>query len=331
MSEKTLAALHARLAPLAVKTSRLAVPPPRETRFGSCLALSHVHYRRIRCHGSVSFRPIHQSGDRREQLIPNARALRAASHSPFPVRAASRSHDRVQPQKETPMTLSLVTTKPADPVAHHRPKFILLIGSGRSGKSFWSRWFVERAAERGAPLDIYDADPLSPPAAGRFDHGLRFGLQDQDWLEKKIIALAEARRSLILDPGPMLFGLIEWFTALPVAESVEEYGLDFVAVYLLTPDPDSLPRLPYFLNLIKPPRAVIVLNEWRISADDAANAFADIIADPRVVAARADGARIITMPHRPLPKHLTALRPQYDPEWLHRMEDNFAPVAAWFD
>jgi bifunctional non-homologous end joining protein LigD len=44
MSQKTLAALHARLAPLAVKTSPLAVPPPRETRFGGRLALSRVHW-----------------------------------------------------------------------------------------------------------------------------------------------------------------------------------------------------------------------------------------------------------------------------------------------
>jgi ATP-dependent DNA ligase len=44
MSQKTLAALLARLAPLAVKTSPLAIPPPRETRFGSRLALSRVHW-----------------------------------------------------------------------------------------------------------------------------------------------------------------------------------------------------------------------------------------------------------------------------------------------
>jgi ATP-dependent DNA ligase len=44
MSERTLAALHTRLAPLAVKASPLAVPPPRETRFGDRLALSRVHW-----------------------------------------------------------------------------------------------------------------------------------------------------------------------------------------------------------------------------------------------------------------------------------------------
>jgi hypothetical protein len=104
------------------------------------------------------------------------------------------------------------------------------------------------------------------------------------------------------------------------------------------PDPNSLPRLPYFLDLIKAPGTVIVLNEWRTGAASGANAFADIIADPRVAAARADGAHIITMPHLPPPSRLDAVR-SHNPRrhnlvlagWLDRMEDNFAPVAAWFD
>ena len=193
----------------------------------------------------------------------------------------------------------------ADALALHRPKLILPIGSGGAGKSFWSRWFIERAAKRGAPSTSTTPIRCRPPwrrstrHADRFDHAPRFGLDHQNWLEKKITASAESRRSLILDPGPMLFGLIEWFAHTPVALAAEELGLDFVAVYLIVPDPDSLPRLPYFLDLIKAPRTVIVLNEWRMGADDGASAFADIIVDPRIAAARADGARIITMPHLP--------------------------------
>jgi hypothetical protein len=243
------------------------------------------------------------------------------------------------------MTSSLLTAEPVDALALHRPKLILPIGSGGAGKSFWSRWFIERAAKRGAPLDICDADPLSPVLAplahdadGSSDYAPGHRLDHQDWLERKIAASAESRRSLILDPGPMLFGLIEWFADTPVASAVEDLGLEFVAVYLLAPDPDSLPRLPYFLDLIKAPHTVIVLNEWRMGADDGANAFAGIIADPRIAAARADGARIITMPHLPPPNRLDAPR-SHNPRrhnpvlsgWLDRMEDNFAPVAAWFD
>ena len=242
------------------------------------------------------------------------------------------------------MTSSLLTAEPTDALALHRPKLILPIGSGGAGKSFWSRWFIERAAKLGAPLDICDADPLSPVLAplahdaDGSDYAPGRRLDHQDWLERKIAASAESRRSLILDPGPMLFGLIEWFADTPVALAVEDLGLEFVAVYLLAPDPDSLPRLPYFLDLIKAPRTVIVLNEWRMGADDGANAFAGIIADPRIAAARADGARIITMPHLPPPNRLDAPR-SHNPRrhnpvlsgWLDRMEDNFAPVAAWFD
>ena len=44
MSQKTLALLHRRLGPLDVHDMPLAVPPPRETRFGCRLALSKVHW-----------------------------------------------------------------------------------------------------------------------------------------------------------------------------------------------------------------------------------------------------------------------------------------------
>jgi ATP-dependent DNA ligase len=44
MPGKVLADLRRRLDPLARKTSPLSVPPPRNTRFGSPLVLSRVHW-----------------------------------------------------------------------------------------------------------------------------------------------------------------------------------------------------------------------------------------------------------------------------------------------
>jgi bifunctional non-homologous end joining protein LigD len=44
MSQKTLAALHPCLAPLAIDTMPLAVPQPRKTCLGGRLALSKVHW-----------------------------------------------------------------------------------------------------------------------------------------------------------------------------------------------------------------------------------------------------------------------------------------------
>ena len=43
-----------------------------------------------------------------------------------------------------------------------RPKLILPIGSGRTGKCFWSRWFIDRAAEHRSQLEIIDGDTINP-------------------------------------------------------------------------------------------------------------------------------------------------------------------------
>ena len=91
-----------------------------------------------------------------------------------------------------------------------------------------------------------------------------------------------------LELGCWLFD--DWLAELPLAETLEENGVDLIAVYLLTPDAYSLPRLPYVLDLIKPPRTLIVLNEWGFEADKACVAFAPILANPIVGAAQADGA-----------------------------------------
>ena len=160
------------------------------------------------------------------------------------------------------------------------------------------------------------------------------------WFEKTIESAVEGRRSALLELGCWLFD--DWLAELPLAETLEENGVDLIAVYLLTPDAYSLPRLPYILDLIKPPRTLIVLNEWGFDADKARAAFAPILANPIVAAAQADGARIVTMPHLDDAEELDAIRalrrdgasgavadhPALS-AWLNRMEENFAPVADW--
>ena len=46
MSQKTLARLHKRLQPLAIKKMPLATPPPGDNRFGRPLELAKVHWLR---------------------------------------------------------------------------------------------------------------------------------------------------------------------------------------------------------------------------------------------------------------------------------------------
>ena len=163
-----------------------------------------------------------------------------------------------------------------------RPKLILPIGSGRTGKSFWSRWFIDRAAEHRSQLDIIDGDTINPGVAPLYKSALvppAFRGDQPPWFEKTIESAVEGRRSALLDLGCWLFD--DWLAELPLAATLEENGVDLIAVYLLTPDPYSLPRIPYLLDLIKPPRMLIVLNEWGFEADKACAAFAPILANKR--------------------------------------------------
>ena len=225
----------------------------------------------------------------------------------------------------------------------HRAKLILPIGSGRTGKSFWSRWFIDRAAEHRSHLDIIDGDTINPGVAPLYKSALvppAFRGNQPPWFEKTIELAVETRRSALLELGCWLFD--DWLAELPLAETLEENGVDLIAVYLMTPDAYSLPRLPYILDLIKPPRTLIVMNEWGFEADKARAAFAPILANPIVAAAEADGARIVTMPHLDDAEALDAIRalrrdgasgavadyPALS-AWLTRMEENFAPVADW--
>jgi hypothetical protein len=102
----------------------------------------------------------------------------------------------------------------------------------------------------------------------------------------------------------------------------------------------SLPRLPHILDRIKPPRTLIVLNEWGFEAVKARATFASILANRVVAAAQADGARIVTMPHLDDAEELDAIRARRGDgvtdartdrsvlsAWLNRMEENFAPIA----
>jgi hypothetical protein len=223
-----------------------------------------------------------------------------------------------------------------------RPKLILPIGSGRTGKSFWSRWFIDRAAGHRSQLDIIDGDTINPCLASLYKSARvppAFRGDQPTWFEKAIESGVEGRRSTLLELGCWLFD--DWLAELPLAESLAEQRVDLIAVYLLTPDAYSLPRLPYILDLIKSPRTLIVLNEWGFDSDKARAAFAPILANPIVAAAQADGARIVTMPHLDDAEALDAIRALRrdgasgavaDPElsaWLTRMEENFAPVADW--
>jgi bifunctional non-homologous end joining protein LigD len=79
MSQKTLAQLHRRLKLLGVKTMPLAVPPPKETRFGGKLELSHVHWVRPELVAEITYLSWAEDGLLRHTVFVGLREDKPAS------------------------------------------------------------------------------------------------------------------------------------------------------------------------------------------------------------------------------------------------------------
>ena len=93
------------------------------------------------------------------------------------------------------------------------------------------------AAEHRSHLDIIDGDTINPSLASLYKSALvppAFRGDQPPWFEKTIGSAVETRRSTLLELGCWLFD--DWLAELPLAETLDENGVDLIAVYLLTPD-----------------------------------------------------------------------------------------------
>ena len=80
MSQDELERLHRKLKPLAIKKMPLAEPPPRETRFGSPLELSRVHWLRPELVVEVSYLTWTADGLLRQVVYQGLREDKSARH-----------------------------------------------------------------------------------------------------------------------------------------------------------------------------------------------------------------------------------------------------------
>lgn len=270
--------------------------------------------------------------------------------------------DRAEEIPETP--LGVVATVADRPVSATggaavdltgKPRVVMVFGPGRSGKSSWLRWAVERshAADGDPVLATVDA---SRPTLKRFFPGAlspRSAEGAMLWLEKLLGRLIETRKTAAIDFSADM-SLVPLLSQVPdLQQMMVGAGVEPVALYLLTPRSDDLTVLKSMEDTgFRPAATGLILNLGTLPAGaDAEQAFAQVrrhsvyraaigrgaveVWMPKLHAAKAiedRSASFLAAASNVVPAGMPALG-IFDPgrtrDWLRQMDESFAPLASW--
>ena len=259
-------------------------------------------------------------------------------------------------------------TRPSDPAADAaspatlaqptRPKFIVTLGRGSRGKTWWIRWAAERAQDQGravviadaartnATLSAYFAGVQNPPSADEADM--------RDWFAAFCEQQIERRFTALLDLGGGDLLLKQLAREIGLAGFLDANGVQPVAVHLIGPDRDDLAYLRDVEQdgLFAPEATILVLNEALVPVGRSVKAaFQTVLDSPIFQAAISRGATPIWMP-RLAPAHeiderrltfaaaessrvksgqlpIGPWNRQLIANWRRLMEQNFAAVGPW--
>ena len=144
------------------------------------------------------------------------------------------------------------------------PKFVLLLGRGRGGKSLLARWLVGRARSQRRDIIVADADRINPSLAPYFQDALCLSGHSEDeildWFSAVFSRQFTEKLSSVVDLGPGATPL-EDLSALGVLSFLGEAGIQPVAVHLVGTNPADLSYLPYLDKLLPSAATIIVLNK----------------------------------------------------------------------
>lgn len=239
-----------------------------------------------------------------------------------------------------------------------RPKLIVPLGRGNTGKTVLLRWLAERAAEHGRTLTLADGDPTNATLAEYFPSTLRppsTNEQDRrDWFDGLVEKQIEQGGSIAVDFGGGDLILKRQAAELELATFLEANGIEVVALHLIGPNLDDLAYLGEVERdgLFAPKATVLVINEGLVPPGRSERtAFEPIVSHPIFQAAIGRGAKWVRMPRlacvqdvenrrisfagaeagetgRGLPV-LGAINRQRIALWRREMESEFSAVSDW--
>lgn len=239
------------------------------------------------------------------------------------------------------------------------PLFILPLGRGTRGKTWWVRWAVDRALARGREIVIADADRTNATLSAYFQDVVTPPSADdaemRDWFAAFVERQIAEHFNALIDLGAGDLILKQLAREVGLTAFLERYGIRPVAVHLLGPDPDDLAYLHDVERdgLFAPAATILVLNAALVPRNRAEKAAfqTTLLEHPVFLKALERGATVVWMPRLAVAHEVDARRltftaaednkvkpaqPAIGPwnrqlihNWLRDMEENFAPVAHW--
>jgi hypothetical protein len=196
-------------------------------------------------------------------------------------------------------------------VAVERPKLVVTVGRGKTGKSAFLRWVAETALATGTrPIRVFDADIHNATLKRCFDHAeAPPSLDDEDrrtWVEARLSEMVEAVASndpfdAVLDLGGNDLLLKRLGFEVGLVELLDSSGVELVGVHMIGPDVADLRYLEDVerSGLFRPKRLVLVLNTGLVKTlQNPAVAFKPILESEiiRDVTSAARGGKLVSMP-----------------------------------
>ena len=262
----------------------------------------------------------------------------------------------------TPLHVSQAPPAPA-PVSPidltGKPKLVLVIGLGQTGKTTVCRWIAERAVRREGVV-LASVDPVNRELRHFFAETMQPPTREPGdisrWLAAFIASVTKDQRNALVDLGggdTALPGLVA--EAPDLLERVASAGVEVVAVNVVSPRPVDLTPYNDLARLgFTPPATAIVLNRTSVTVGVGHTAeFRSVTRHPTYLAAVERGAVPIWMPHlhtaamirdrqilfshardgivsegkRGLP--LGPAQQSSTAGWMRTMETSFSPIDRW--
>jgi hypothetical protein len=240
-----------------------------------------------------------------------------------------------------------------------KPKAIMAIGLGATGKTTLLRWLCERALERNDDdLALATVDPVNRELGHYFPSAMAPPTQEPTqvaaWIEQLLGMIMETGKNVAIDFGGGDTTLARLLAEVPdLQQMMEGAGVEPVALYPLTPRSSDLTPIAAMTQAgFRPKAAALILNEGRADSTRALlQEFGQIRRHSVYKSAIALGAIEIWMPRLYAAKAIEDRRIGFrqamngeKPEgglglgpfdrsrtrhWLAAMEDAFAPIASW--